>query len=140
MSGHHDADGPAVKLSARVLRPGTGSLAARIRLGYDSADPYAVAMTVRLPGGRVIPWTFGRSLLADGLRRETGIGDVTVAPCPQAPSDLLHVTLRNDVSDAVLEMRMSPVSEFLLLTYRRVPLGREGLFLVVDDDVSAIAS
>ena len=37
------------------------------------------------------------------------IGDVTVQPCPQAPSDLLHMTLRNEASDAVMEMRLAPI-------------------------------
>jgi hypothetical protein len=53
---------------------------------------------------------------------------------------LLHVTLRDDVSDAVLEIGIAPVKEFLLLTNELVPPGNEGSFLVVEDAVSAIAS
>jgi hypothetical protein len=140
MSGPRDIGPVTAELSGRVLRPGSGSVAARLHLRYDSTDPYAVVMTVRLPGGKPIPWIFGRQLLDDGLSRTSGAGDVTVAPCPQAPSVLLHVTLRDDVSDAVLEMRLAPIKEFLLVTYGLVPPGREGLFLLVEDDVSAIAS
>jgi hypothetical protein len=127
------------ELSGRVLSPGSGLVVARIQIRYDSTDPYAVLMTVRLPGARPIPWTFGRELLDDGLRGTSGAGDVTVAPCPQALSVLLHVTLRDDVSDAVLEIGVAPITEFLLSTYELVPPGREGMFLLVEDDLSSIA-
>jgi hypothetical protein len=131
--GHLTAD-----LSGRVLSPGSGLVTARIQLRYDSTDPYAVHMTVRLPGGQPIPWTFGRELLDDGLSGTSGAGDVTVAPCPQSLSVLLHVTLRDDVSAAVLEIEVAPIKEFLLLTHGLVPPGCEGLFLRVEDDVSSI--
>ena len=42
-------------------------------------------------------------------------------------------------SDAVLEMGVAPIKEFLLLTNELVPPGSEGSFLLVEDDVSAIA-
>jgi hypothetical protein len=69
----------------------------------------------------------------------SGVGAVTVEPCPKAPTVLLHVTLRDAVSDAALELRRAVVAEFLSRTYETVPRGREGLFLIVDDDVSALA-
>jgi uncharacterized protein (DUF1786 family) len=140
MSDQRDIGPVTAELSARVLSPGSASVAARVQIRYDSTDPYAVVMTVRLPGGGPIPWIFGRELLDDGLSSTSGAGDVTVAPCPQAVSVLLHVTLRDDVSDAVLEMGVAPIKEFLLLTYELVPPGREGLFLHVEDDVRSIAS
>jgi hypothetical protein len=140
MSGYRDVAPVTADFSARVLRPGSGSVAARIHLHFESTDPYAVVMTVRLPGRETIPWIFARELLDDGLSRASGAGDVTVEPCPHAPSLLLHVTLRDDVSEAVLEMRMAPVFEFLLSTHERVPPGREGQFLLVEDDVRVIAS
>jgi hypothetical protein len=140
MSGQRGMGPVTAELSGRVLSPGSGLVAAGIQLSYDLTDPYAVVMKVLLPGNKLIPWTFGRELLDDGLSRTSGAGDVTVAPCPQAPSVLLHVTLRDDVADAVLEMGMAPIKEFLLLTNELVPPGSEGQFLVVEDDVSAIAN
>jgi hypothetical protein len=140
MSGQHDMGPVTAELSGRVLSPGSGLVAAGIQLRYDSTDPYAVVMKITLPGDEPISWTFGRELLDDGLSRTSGAGNVTVAPSPQAPSFLLHVTLRDDVSDAVLEMGRASVKEFLLLTNELVPPGNEGSFLVVEDDVSAIAS
>jgi Streptomyces sporulation and cell division protein, SsgA len=140
MSTSGNVDPLTAILSARVLRPGPGTVSARIHLSYDSKDPYAVVMSVRLPGVEAVPWTFGRELLADGLRRTSGVGDVTIAPCPQAPLAMLHVTLRDDVSDAVMEVRLAPVAEFMRSAYALVPPGREGLFLLVENDVSALAS
>jgi len=143
----NDLDGGAdegerltTQLSARVLRPGTGSLAARIHLSYDPGDPYAVVLVIKVTGNDEVRWMFSRDLLAEGTRCSSGIGDVTVAPCPEGPSALLHMTLRNDVSSAVMEMRLEPIKEFLRSTYELVAAGWEGTFLKVDDDIRAIAS
>jgi hypothetical protein len=139
MSGQRHMGPVTAELNGRVLSPGSGLVAARIQIRYEPTDPYAVLMTIRLPGGRPIPWTFARELLDGGLRGTSGTGDVTVAPCPQAPSVLLHVTLRDEVSDAVLEMGLAPIKEFLVLTCELVPPGSEGTFLRVEDDLSSIA-
>jgi hypothetical protein len=128
------------ELSARVLWPGSGSVSARIHLQYSSTDPFAVLMTIRVRGNEPSTWIFGRELLDDGLRRASGLGAITVEPCPQAPTVLLHVTLRDDVSEAALELRRDPVAEFVSRTYDTVPAGHEGLYLVVDDDASALAN
>jgi hypothetical protein len=135
-----DATRLTAELSARVLRPGSGSLAARIHLSYDPWDPYAVALVIRVPGDEEVRWMFSRELLAEGIHCQSGMGDVMVAPCAEAPSDLLHLTVRNDVRAAVMELRLAPIDEFLASTYELVPVGWEGMFLKVDDDVSAIAS
>jgi hypothetical protein len=139
-SGADDGERLTTQLSARVLRPGSGSLAARLHLSYDPRDPYAVVMVIRVMDNQEVSWMFSRDLLAEGTRCSSGMGDVTVAPCPEVPSDLLHMTLRNDVSSAVMEMRSVPIEEFLQSTYEVVPAGWEGMFLKVDDDVRAIAS
>jgi len=94
--GADDGERLTTQLSARVLRPGSGSLAARIHLSYGPGDPYAVVMVIRVPGNAEVRWMFSRDLLAEGIRCSSGMGDVTVAPCPEVPSDLLHMTLRND--------------------------------------------
>ena len=113
------------QLSARVLRPGSGSLAARINLSYDPLDPYAVRMVIRVTGGQEVTWLFGRDLLAEGTRCPSGMGDIAVMPCPEAPSIFLHLTLRTDVSAAVMELRLAPIDEFLASTYEVVPAGWE---------------
>ena len=132
-------DSVDAELSARVLKPGSGATAARINLRYDPVDPYAVVMTVRVHGQDGVTWLFGRELLDEGLRRATGVGDVSIGPCPEAPTALFHVILRDDASDAVLELRVAPVEEFMRMTYQLVPSGREGTFLAIEDDVSAIS-
>jgi hypothetical protein len=140
MSEYREDPLVTAELSARVLWPGSGSVSARIHLQYRSADPFAVLMTIRVRGSEPSTWMFGRELLDDGLRRASGVGAVTVEPCPQAPTVLLHVTLRDDVSEAALELRSAPIAEFLSRTYDTVPARHEGLYLLVDDDVSALAN
>ena len=68
------------------------------------------------------------------------MGDVRIAPCSKAPTGLLHIKLHDDIGAADLEMRSMPVSEFLRLCYLQVPAGTEGLFVIIEDDVSALAS
>jgi hypothetical protein len=140
MSEYREDPLVTAELSARVLWPGSGSVSARIHLQYRSADPFAVLMTIRVRGSEPSTWMFGRELLDDGLRRASGVGAVTVEPCPQAPTVLLHVTLRDDVSEAALELRSAPIAEFLSRTYDTVPARPEALYLLVDDDVSALAN
>jgi Streptomyces sporulation and cell division protein, SsgA len=140
VSNDHDNRPLAADLSARLLHRGSKSVAARIHLKYRSTDPYAVEMTIRVRDQKPITWMFGRELLDDGLRQQSGLGNVTITPCPQAPTVLVHVKLRDDIGAADLEMRSEPVAEFLRLTYLQVPEGTEGLFVVIEDDVSAVAS
>jgi Streptomyces sporulation and cell division protein, SsgA len=128
----------AIELSARLLQQGSSSVAARIHLQYKSNDPYAIEMTIRLRDQTPITWMFGRDLLDDGLRQESGVGDVRIAPCPQGPTALLHITLRDDIGAVDLEMLRAPIAEFLQLSYLRVPRGTEGLFVLIEDDVSAL--
>jgi hypothetical protein len=128
------------ELSARLLQGGNRSVAARIHLRYRSTDPYAVEMTIRVRDQQPITWMFGRELLDNGLRQHSGVGDVTITPCPQAPTALLHVKLRDHIGSADLEIRAEPIAEFLRLTYLHVPTGTEGLFVLIEDDVSALAS
>jgi Streptomyces sporulation and cell division protein, SsgA len=128
----------ATELAARLLQQGSKSVAARIHLQYGSTDPYAIEMTIRLRDQTPISWLLGRDLLDDGLRQESGVGDVRITPCPQAPTTLLHITLRDDIGAVDLEMRFAPVAEFLRLTYLQVPQGTEGLFVLIEDDVSAL--
>src|SRR3954447_6053153 len=75
--GADDGEGLTTQLSARVLRPGSGSVAARIHLSYGSRDPYAVVMVIRVWGNEDVTWIFSRDLLADGTRCSSGMGDVT---------------------------------------------------------------
>lgn len=140
MNRDRDSQPMTAELSARLLQPNNGSVAARIHLQYDSSDPYAVTMTIRVRDQKPIRWMFSRELLDDGLHQPSGMGDVRITPCPQAPTALLHVKLRDDIGAADLEMRSTPVSEFLRLCYLQVPAGTEGMFVVVEDDVSALAS
>jgi hypothetical protein len=129
MNEHREGTLVTTELSARVLLPCDESVAARVELRYISTDPFAVQMTISVRGIDPCTWMFGRELLDDGLRRTSGVGAVTIEPCPQAATTLLHVTLRDAVISAVLELHSAVVDEFLSRTYETVPRGREGLFL-----------
>src|SRR3954451_12297826 len=60
-----------------------------VTLRYDPADPYAVCIDIT-GHDREVTWTFGRDLLADGLRSTTAVGEGAVRV--QATSVLTEIS------------------------------------------------
>lgn len=83
-SGPHQPVIVEVETRPRLLIPQTrAGLLVRARLRYDARDPYAVHLLVHAEP-KPVSWTFARTLLAVGLDRPAGIGDVRVWPSPWA--------------------------------------------------------
>ena len=97
-------------------------------LRYDLIDPYAVRAEFQLPGASNC-WVFGRELLARGLRRPVGDGDVRIWP---VDGDGLRMTLLSPDGEALVQADASGVEEFLRQTYALCPDGREGEHVDVD--------
>ncbi|MEU6226361.1 SsgA family sporulation/cell division regulator [Streptomyces sp. NPDC047042] len=68
----------AVRAHVRPLNRPPLPLPAELR--YRVTDPHAVGMSLGPLIGPRIPWVFARDLLAGGLRRPTGSGDVRGCP------------------------------------------------------------
>jgi hypothetical protein len=120
----------------RVLG-GRGSYAeARIVFRYQRADPYAVVVTVAVTGQSQVVWIMARDLFYDGLRRLTGTGDATVGPGGGARK--LHLTLRNGLDSAVIELRVDDVEDFLRDTDLLVTRGQESRYLDIDDELARL--
>lgn len=108
-----------------------------VAAGYDEHDPYAVRLS--FPAGRhpaapaqdmdVPSWTFGRELLAEGLREPAGDGDVHVWPCGP---DLVMIELRSAAGSALLAVDARELRTFLFLSYAEVPPGYESRYLELD--------
>ncbi|UCM89780.1 SsgA family sporulation/cell division regulator [Streptomyces marincola] len=97
-----------------------GDLGERIpvRLTYRAADPHAVTIVFNAGTGEEREWTFARELLADGVHRRTGIGDVVVWPEAAAPSarraDLrVFIRLRPPGGSALLSVPHHVLAAFL---------------------------
>lgn len=97
----------------------------RTRLSYRSYDPLAVHAHFRTDADDLVPWVFARDLLAQGLLRPSGQGDVQVWPGGAGPEAVLNLALSSPDGTAWLRAPLAEVAGWLERTYRLVPAGRE---------------
>jgi hypothetical protein len=102
-------------------------------LTFTSADPYAVTAVFHADSEDPVRWTFGRDLLAGGLERACGEGDVTVWPAESMEGPVLCMALRAPQGHALLEAMCADVADFVAETYSLVPPGRESQHLDLED-------
>ncbi|MGK5632742.1 SsgA family sporulation/cell division regulator [Streptomyces sp. URMC 123] len=108
-----------------VLAPAR-SVRVPARLTYRTDDPYAVHITFHIGSPTPVDWAFARELLAEGLRRPSGRGDVRIWPVRAAAGGgTLCVALSSPEGEALLETAAAPVAAWLERTLRVVPPGRE---------------
>lgn len=99
-----------------------------VELGYRADEPHAVVMTFRM-GENATTWLVSRDLLADGMARATGVGDVRLRPFTTRTAIL---ELYSDEEHAVFHVPVGGLQAFLNRSYDVVPPGREGDFLDID--------
>lgn len=116
----------AAIMPARVANPCHGDDGtATVSLAYDPADPYAVTMTIY--GYDVeIEWRFARELLAAGLVRPAGYGDVTVWPGNGYDVEI-GIVLTSPDGQCLVELPRVKVTRFLHRTDDVVPFGEESM-------------
>jgi hypothetical protein len=99
------------------------------RLCYSSEDPYAVSIAFGAGQGKPVDWMVARDLLATGMWRRAGVGDVTVWPSVRsaagAPGGVLNIQISSPDGQAHFEAAVKEVSNFLRRTYEAVPDGEE---------------
>ncbi|MDT0462025.1 SsgA family sporulation/cell division regulator [Streptomyces gibsoniae] len=127
-----------LKVEVAVAPDGRVPLPAELR--YDRTDPYAVRLALGTPSPLCVEWVFARSLLADGLRRSTGSGDVLVIPPRDRRPEAIRVILRSGTGSAVLEIAQSAVAAFLRQTEAVVPQGHEHDHIDLDDLVARLTA
>lgn len=121
---------PALRrvLAVEVLSPPVTPRYLPVVLRYDLIDPYAVRAEFQLPGTSNC-WVFARELLARGLHRPVGDGDVRIWP---VDGDGVRITLLSPDGEALVQADASGVEEFLRQSYALCPDGREGEHVDVD--------
>jgi len=103
---------------------------------YDAADPWAVQMTFEIGEEEDhVKWRLARSVLADGLKGESGNGDVRI--CPVSKRDLT-ITLSNSDRAALLSAPARQVGAFLRSTYQIVPKDAEPSCVDIDAELSSL--
>ncbi|WP_369240079.1 SsgA family sporulation/cell division regulator [Streptomyces sp. R21] len=135
-AGEHSISFP---LEIDVTAAGRPPIPLPAEFRYERSDPYAVCLALGAPTTASVDWVFARSLLAEGLRRPAGIGDVQVTPRRHSaaghpsPSDTVRILLRTrDGAAATLEVRASAVTAFLRRTDVMVAPGTEHHHLDLD--------
>jgi hypothetical protein len=121
------------ELELRLVLSPERSIPVPARLGYRTADPYAVHITFHINSEHPVHWTFARELLVEGVFRACGQGDVRVWPTRTQGRGVVLVALSSPDGDALLEAPAAPVSAWLERTLRMVPPGTEGGQLGIDD-------
>ncbi|GKQ34105.1 SsgA family sporulation/cell division regulator [Streptomyces sp. A012304] len=130
----YDADASSIVFPTEVKISVAGApwvpLPAELR--YDMADPYAVRLCMGAPLVPSIDWVFARSLLMEGVRRPSGIGDVVVIPRHRCDPDSVRILLRTRTGAALLAARAVVVMDFLRRSEALVPPGTEHHHVDVD--------
>ncbi|MFE9636136.1 SsgA family sporulation/cell division regulator [Streptomyces sp. NPDC006463] len=113
------------------LDAASGRVRLAARFSYDAGDPYAVQAEF-FDGLSVLAcWHFDRQMLAEGLHRPVGEGDVTFGPRKGAGVDELRVDLRSRSGEqqgkAVLFVEACTLMAFLEQTYAVIGVGEECL-------------
>ncbi|MEU0882702.1 SsgA family sporulation/cell division regulator [Lentzea sp. NPDC005914] len=103
------------------VRPSGTTAPVETELLYQADDPFAVTMRFHA-GGSVATWIMSRDLLAEGMTKATGIGDVRLRP---HASRTLVLELVSDLHVTVFRLPTGTLRKFLDATYRLVPPGAE---------------
>ena len=126
-------------LELRLVVPGSSSLPVLASIRYDAADPYAVHVCFHTGGERgTVEWSFARQLLTDGLTQATGEGDVKVWPSHVEGRATVYLALSSPSGQAVFEVALHDLAEYLTSSYVAVPTGSEGDFLDIDAELALL--
>ncbi|MER6115805.1 SsgA family sporulation/cell division regulator [Streptomyces sp. NPDC001743] len=108
------------------------------RLRYDATDPYAVHLSLGVPAAEAVVWVFARELLAEGLRRPAGLGDVLVFPRHRCLPDTMRIVLRTPAGAALVELPASEVARFRRDADALVPPGTESAYVDIDSELALL--
>jgi len=125
------------ELDVRLVVPGEASVPVPVVLQYDSVDPYAVQATFRT-GGQGVDWVFARELIAAGVNRPVGQGDVRVWPSTDPDDEVVYLALSSPDGKALREAPAAVLRVFVARTALIVPPGEEYRYLDLDSTLAAL--
>ncbi|MEU0673968.1 SsgA family sporulation/cell division regulator [Streptomyces sp. NPDC006172] len=123
---------------ARLFTEEEREVSVTATLRYTSADPLAVHLDFPPEAalqGEPVTWTFGRTLLEEGLSGPAGGGDVHIWPC--GPERTV-VEFRSPMGLALLQFDTAALRRFLLRSHAVVAPGSEDLASAVDRGLDAL--
>jgi hypothetical protein len=126
----------AAELGLRLVVPEHSGVPLTASLNYRRDDPYAIRMAFHVGTDDPVEWIFARDLLAAGLDRAAGDGDVRVWPSTAAHRDVLNISLSSPFGQAHFEAPLAAITGFLLRTFEVVPTGHEGGFFDIETELN----
>lgn len=100
-------------------------------LDYAAHEPYSVRATFRTSEGDV-NWVFARELIAEGLRKPAGDGDIAMWPSKTDGREVLCISLSSPSGQALMEAPREAIEDFLARSYTVVPVGSESSLIDMD--------
>jgi Streptomyces sporulation and cell division protein, SsgA len=126
------------EISVAIIAPDDGPSQVSVAMLYDTADPFAVHAQFQVALDQQITWVFSRELLAEGLDRASGDGDVRIWPNLDEGRDVVGIALRSPDGEALLQAGAEGLVDFLTATYALCPRGRESSHLEIDRALDAL--
>ncbi|MEV5831897.1 MULTISPECIES: SsgA family sporulation/cell division regulator [Actinomadura] len=123
----------SAELGLRLVVPDRTTVPLLAGLEYAADDPYAIRMAFFVGDDEPVEWIFARELLTVGIVRKVGDGDVEVWPGDD--DSTLHIALSSPFGNALFEVPLSPLADFLHRTYQAVPAGEESDFIDIDAEL-----
>ncbi|RPE46897.1 sporulation and cell division protein SsgA [Streptomyces sp. Ag109_O5-1] len=108
------------------------------RLVYEAHDPFAVRFVFHPDTDYSVQWVMARDLIAQGLSRPSGQGDVRIWPTGSGDDAELNLVLSSPSGVARLTAQLSAVAQWLERTYGLVPAGHETNSFDVDAELSRL--
>ncbi|RJL34016.1 SsgA family sporulation/cell division regulator [Bailinhaonella thermotolerans] len=125
----------SAELGLRLVVPDRTTVPLLAGLTYSADDPYAIRMAFHVGNDEPVEWIFARELLTVGIVRRVGDGDVQVWPSQSDGERTLHICLTSPFGQALFEVPLPPLTEFLHRTYDLVPAGRESEYINLDSEL-----
>ncbi|MEW1649048.1 SsgA family sporulation/cell division regulator [Streptomyces sp. NPDC091219] len=120
-----------------VISPGT-TVPVSTNLSFRSWEPYSVHISFSMEGRAPVNWVFARELLAEGIVRPSGLGDVRIWPEDSDRPGFLSLQLSSPYGRALLALPAGLVTPWLARTYHAVPAGFEGGSLEFDRELARL--
>ncbi|WP_225840211.1 SsgA family sporulation/cell division regulator [Streptomyces sp. NK08204] len=108
------------------------SIGVATRLWYSPHDPYAVYVDFHTGSDTRTTWVFARDLLAQGIVRASGDGDVRIRPARAGRRRVLYLALSAPGGQALFQAPLAVVERWLKRTHQVVPRGEESQLLDLD--------
>lgn len=128
------------ELALRLVVPEGPALPVAATAHYAALDPWAVRVVFCTGGAgdAGVAWLLARQLLADGLIRPVGDGDVQVWPSTAGQERVVRIAMTSPSGSARFEIDRDELVAFLQQTYLVVPTGAESTFVDLDAELALL--